>query len=75
MAEEKSKLPATFEEFEKQAKDKVMAKIKAGQPLDNKDTMILNGYIEMYDPALQARKQVTLKDYYEYVKSLEENQL
>ncbi len=73
MAKEKTQLPETAEEYETQLKEKVLAKIQKGQTLDNADTMILNGYVQMYDPALGAYKQVAIKDYYEFKKSLEAN--
>lgn len=73
MAKTKPELPETAEEYEKSLREKVMVKMQAGEQLTAKDTMILNGYVEMYDPAIQAYKQVAIKDYFAFLKSLEAN--
>ncbi len=73
MAKEKTQLPETAEEYEAQLREKVLAKIEKKQELTGADNLILAGFVQMYDPALGAYKQVTIKDYYEFKKSLEAN--
>lgn len=66
------KMPAKFEDYEAEKKGKAQQKIDNKQPLSNADVLVLNGMTQMYDPALKAYKQVTLKDFYEFKKSMEE---
>lgn len=59
-----------YAEFKKQMVDKVMKKIKNSQPLDNLDVLILQEKYEFFDPSVSAYRQVSLQDYFNYIKSL-----
>lgn len=63
---------STAEEFEQAIKQRVMEKIQRGESLTGKDLLVLQGYMEIYDPSLQAKKQITIRDYFFYKQSLEE---
>lgn len=62
----------TAEEFEQEMRQRVMEKIQRGENLTGKDLLVLQGYVEIYDPSLQAKKQVSIRDYFYYRQSLEE---
>ena len=59
-----------YDEFKKQMVDKVMEKIKDGKPLNNLDVLILQEKYEIFDPSISAYRQISLQDYFNYVKSL-----
>lgn len=59
-----------YDEFKKQMVDKVMEKIKNGQPLNNLDILILQEKYEFFDPTVSAYRQISLRDYFNYIKSL-----
>lgn len=59
-----------FEEFKNKLIGEVMEKIKKGEKLSSLDVLILQGKYEIYDPQVQAYRQVSLEDYYKYLKSL-----